>query len=171
MTMSRTSRLTFLIATVAVVLLGGIFFVAAKPCTSVSATTTTDQTTAKAVGTESAQAAPVAPPGTIFYTAKNGESMPGLVRRLLWQSTYMTAPEFEAAIRERNGGFKGVFLKAGQQLIIPGMDGLPTSEKPVTVPRDHEVKAIYLTGLMAASPKGMEIVKHWQSVGGNAVVF
>ena len=47
--------------------------------------------------------------------------MPGLLHKYLWQSTYMTGPEFEAAIRERNNNFQGVFLKAGQNYIIPGM--------------------------------------------------
>ena len=55
--------------------------------------------------------------------------MPGLLHKYLWQSTYMTGPEFEAAIRERNNNFKGVFLKAGQNYIIPGMEGLPASRE------------------------------------------
>jgi hypothetical protein len=82
----------------------------------------------------------------------------------------MTASEFETAIREANGGLKGTFLKAGDNIVVPGMEELP-EEKLVPVPRDYEVRAIYLTGLMAASEKGMGIVKHWRQVGGNAVVF
>ena len=39
------------------------------------------------------------------------------------------------------------------------------------VPKDFEVRAIYLTGIMAASDHGLRIIKHWREVGGNAVVF
>ena len=113
----------------------------------------------------------VAPPGTILYTAKRGDTVPGLLHKYLWQSTYMTGPEFETAIRERNNNFQGVFLKAGQSYVIPGMEGLPATEKSIPVPRNYEVRAVYLTGLMAASAKGVEIVKEWRKVGGNAVVF
>ena len=48
---------------------------------------------------------------------------------------------------------------------------MPIVEKSVPVQRDFEVRAIYLTGLMAASDHGIRIVKHWREVGGNAVVF
>ena len=48
---------------------------------------------------------------------------------------------------------------------------MPIVEKSIPVQRDFEVRAIYLTGLMAASDHGIRIVKHWREVGGNAVVF
>ena len=44
-------------------------------------------------------------------------------------------------------------------------------EKSVPVDRDFEVRAVYLTGLMAASDHGIRIIRHWREVGGNAVVF
>ncbi len=68
-------------------------------------------------------AAPVAPPGTIFYSAKRGDTMPGLLHKYLWQSTYMTPSEFEAAIREMNGGLKGVYLPGGQEHHCAGHAG------------------------------------------------
>ncbi len=37
--------------------------------------------------------------------------------------------------------------------------------------RDFEVRAMYLTGLMAGSDHGLRIIRHWREVGGNAVVF
>ena len=37
--------------------------------------------------------------------------------------------------------------------------------------QDFEVRAIYLTGLMAGSDHGLRIIRHWREVGGNAVVF
>ena len=39
------------------------------------------------------------------------------------------------------------------------------------VARDFEVRAIYLTGVMAGSDHGERIIRHWREVGGNAVVF
>jgi hypothetical protein len=39
------------------------------------------------------------------------------------------------------------------------------------VAKDFEVRAIYLTGLMAASDHGIKIVRRWREAGGNAVVF
>jgi hypothetical protein len=51
------------------------------------------------------------------------------------------------------------------------MPDKPWEEKLVGVPRDYEVRAIYLTGLMAASEKGVNIARQWRKVGGNAVVF
>jgi hypothetical protein len=114
---------------------------------------------------------PVAPPGSIVITAKRGDTMPGLIRKYLWQSNYMTAPEFEAAIRSANDGLKGVYLPANKNIIVPGISDKPWEEKLVPVPRNYEVRAIYLTGLMAGSTKGINIVREWRKVGGNAVVF
>ncbi len=48
---------------------------------------------------------------------------------------------------------------------------MPIVEKSVPVQRDFEVRAIYLTGLMAASDHGIRIIRRWREVGGNAVVF
>src|SRR5262249_1754953 len=63
------------------------------------------------------------------------------------------------------------FLKSGQQLTIPGILDAPIAEKSIPVPKDFEVRAVYLTGLMAGSDRGMKIVKKWRDVGGNAVGF
>jgi hypothetical protein len=113
---------------------------------------------------------PVLPPGTVVHVAKRGDTVPGLVRTYLWTSKYMTVSEFETAIRQENNGLKGTFLKPGDKIIIPGIEEIKT-EKMVTVPRDYEVRAIYLTGTMASSERGINIVRQWRKVGGNAVVF
>ncbi|MGZ4787769.1 MAG: putative glycoside hydrolase [Terriglobales bacterium] len=171
--MSRSSRLSLFLGIPSLLVVGAGLALLPSRHDSLNASTVPSkvQTAAKPAVPDAATATLVPPPGTILYTAKKGDTMPGLLHKYLWQSTYMTAPEFEAAIRERNNNFKGVFLKAGDNYMIPGMDGLPATEKSVAVPRDYEVRAIYLTGLMAASPKGVEIVKQWRKVGGNAVVF
>ena len=62
-------------------------------------------------------------------------------------------------------------IKAGEQITIPGILPAPIVEKTVPVAKDFEVRAIYLTGIMAASDHGLRIIRHWREVGGNAVVF
>jgi hypothetical protein len=83
----------------------------------------------------------------------------------------MTGSELEAAVREANPGLKGIWLKPGQELVIPKYTPMPWTEKSVPMAKDAEVRAIYLTGIMAGSANGQKIVKHWKEVGGNAVVF
>ena len=104
------------------------------------------------------------------HVVQRGESVPSLVHTYLPQTTFMTSAELDEALRKANPELKGNTLKPGQSVLIPGMEG-PIQEKSVTVPRDFEVRAIYLTGLMASSPHGIEIMKRWHEAGGNAVVF
>jgi hypothetical protein len=113
----------------------------------------------------------VAPPGSALYVAKRGDSLPLVARKYLSQTSFLTSSELTEAIHKANGDFHSTFLKAGQPVIIPGLLPAPIVEKSVPVERDFEVRAIYLTGLMAASDHGIRIVKHWREVGGNAVVF
>jgi hypothetical protein len=113
----------------------------------------------------------VAQPGTLVHTAKRGESLSAVSRAYLSRTSYLTSAELSQAIRETNGNRKGEFLKAGEQLIIPGALTEPIVEKPIPVASDFEVRAIYLTGVMAGSRKGHQIVRRWREQGGNAVVF
>jgi hypothetical protein len=113
----------------------------------------------------------VAPPGTAFYTVKRGDSIPVVARHYLNETSYLTSIELADAIREANGHRRGSGLKAGEQIVIPGILATPIVEKTIPVPKDFEVRAIYLTGLMAGSEHGLQIVRHWREVGGNAVVF
>jgi hypothetical protein len=62
-------------------------------------------------------------------------------------------------------------LKANENIIIPGILPAPITEKTIPVPKDFEVRAVYLTGIMAPSDHGLKIIRHWREVGGNAVVF
>lgn len=105
------------------------------------------------------------------YTTVKGDNIPALVRRYLPQSTIMTSREFEAALKAANPDMKGIFPKPGTQLKIPGYAPMPWTEKPVPVAKDFEVRAVYLTGTMAGSEKGQQIIREWRAQGGNAVVF
>ena len=121
-----------------------------------------------------APAAPIsiiAPPGSDVYQAQRGDSIPLVARKNLKRTKYLTSVELAEAIREANHNRQGVFLKAGEQIIIPGILESPIVEKTVPVARDFEVRAIYLTGVMAGSDHGVRIIRHWREVGGNAVVF
>src|SRR5512144_463280 len=110
----------------------------------------------------STPAAPlVAPPGTVLHQVAKGESMHTLFRKYWADSSYMTTAEFGGAVRELNAGkIKGDWPKPGETLIIPGMEG-PITEKSIPEPKDFEVRAIYLTGIMAGSHNGLELIKRW----------
>jgi hypothetical protein len=114
----------------------------------------------------------LAAPGTEIYTAQRGEAIPTVARRYLGRTSYLTTSELADAIRAANhkSGESNI-LKAKEQLIIPGILRAPITEKTILVPRDFEARAIYLTGIMAASDHGLRIIKQWRAVGGNSVVF
>jgi hypothetical protein len=113
-----------------------------------------------------------AAPGTEIYTAKRGEAIPTVARRYLGKTSYLTSSELADAIRSANKkSDTSNILKANENIIIPGILPAPITEKTIPVPKDFEVRAIYLTGIMAASDRGLRIIRHWREVGGNAVVF
>jgi hypothetical protein len=113
-----------------------------------------------------------AAPGTEIYTAKRGEAIPTVAHHYLGRTSYLTSSELAEAIRAVNHkSDSSNILKANEQIIIPGILPAPIVEHTIPVPRDFEVRAIYLTGVMAASDHGIRIIKHWREVGGNAVVF
>ena len=114
----------------------------------------------------------VAAPGTEIYTAKRGEAIPTIAHHYLGKTSYLTSSELAAAIRAVNHKSDASnILKANEQIIIPGILSAPVTEKTIAVPKDFEVRAIYLTGVMAGSDHGLRIIRHWHEVGGNAVVF
>ena len=113
----------------------------------------------------------VAPAGATVYVVQKGESLPGIIHRFLPNTTYLTGHELEAAIHQANPDVKGIFPKTGSEIIVPNYAPMPWTEKPVLVAKDFEVRAIYLTGTMAGSANGLELVRKWRAEGGNAVVF
>jgi len=110
-------------------------------------------------------------PGTDLYETKRGDTVVSVARHYLGQSSYLTSSELAEAMRGVNANLSGTFLKPNEELVIPGILSSPITEKPVPVAKDFEVRAIYLTGLMAGSDHGIKIVKKWREAGGNAVVF
>jgi hypothetical protein len=133
----------------------------------ISATTTTSTKPATIPALQ-----PTAAPGTEIYTAKRGEAIPTVARHYLGKTSYLTSSQLADAIRAANHKSDASnILKANEQVIIPGILAAPITEKTIPVPRDFEVRAVYLTGVMAASDHGLRIIRHWREVGGNAVVF
>jgi len=121
--------------------------------------------------TNSPPAARLLVPGTALYETHRGDTVISVARRYLSQTSYLTSSELAAAIRGANPDVHGTFVKSGQQLTIPGILDAPIAEKAIPVPKDFEVRAVYLTGLMAGSDHGIKIVSRWRESGGNAVVF
>jgi hypothetical protein len=113
----------------------------------------------------------VAPPGSALYWAKRGDTVLSVARHYLPQTSYLTSSELAESMRAANGNLQGTYLKPGQTVIVPGILDAPIVEKTVSVPRDFEVRAVYLTGLMAGSDHGVRIIRRWRELGGNAVVF
>jgi hypothetical protein len=111
------------------------------------------------------------PSGTTMYVARRGDNVATVAHHFVSQTSYLTSTELIEAIRKANGDFRGNSLKLGQSLVVPGMLAGPITEKSITVPRDFETRAVYLTGLMAGSDHGLRIVRRWRELGGNAVVF
>ena len=109
---------------------------------------------------------PTAAPGTEIYTAKRGEAIPTIARRYLGKTSYLTSSELAEAIRQVNGKANGDrpsnILKANENIVIPGILPAPIVEKTIPVAKDFEVRAIYLTGVMAASDHGLRIIRHWR---------
>jgi hypothetical protein len=114
----------------------------------------------------------VAAPGTEIYTAKRGEAIPTIARRYLGRTSYLTSSELADAIRSANHKSDASnILKNNEDVIIPGILSAPVVEHTIPVAKDFEVRAIYLTGVMAGSDHGLRIIRHWREVGGNSVVF
>jgi len=112
-----------------------------------------------------------APTKTELHTVAGGESLPSLAFHYLPQTPYMTRAELEAAIQQANQGKIGKYLKPGTQIVIPGVFAAPLVEKSIPVPKDFEMRGIYLTGYMAGSDRGLQLMRQWRDAGGNAVVF
>jgi hypothetical protein len=108
---------------------------------------------------------------TELYTARRGDTIPALAHQYLKNTSYLTSSELADAIRASNGNRASNILKPGEQIAIPGILPAPIVEHTIPVAKDFEVRAIYLTGIMAASDHGLRIIRHWRQVGGNAVVF
>jgi len=123
---------------------------------------------------KSAQTLPparVLPPDTTVHTVTKGESMPAIVHHYLPLTKFLTGSELEQAIRAANPEMiKGIWPKPGSELLIPQYKEQWT-EKPVLISKSFEVRAVYLTGTMAGSAKGLDIVRKWREAGGNSVVF
>ncbi len=143
----------------------------AKPASAGATAAQLHPISASVPSTAKLEVPPIAAPGTEIYTAKRGEAIPTIARRYLGRTSYLTSSELADAIRHANGDRTANILKANENIVIPGILAAPVTAKTIPVPKDFEVRAIYLTGIMAGSDHGLRIIRHWREVGGNAVVF
>ncbi len=93
--------------------------------------------------------------------------MPGIVHHYLPLTTFLTGSELERAIRAANPEIKGLWPKPGSEIVIPSYRE-NWAEKPVLLPKNFEVRAVYLTGTMAGSAKGLEIIRTWREAAATA---
>jgi hypothetical protein len=118
-----------------------------------------------------AASAPAKSPLTATYEVKRKESATSIARLYLSKTIFVTVPDLEASLRAANGGKRDDFFKKGDIVTIPGFLTEPIVEKPVPIAKDSEIRGIYLTGYMAGSLRGVELIRRWRAAGGNAVVF
>ena len=138
--------------------------VSATPQPAEKAATAADAKTPAATGNGSG--------GSAAHVAKGGETLKIVARQYLSQSSLMTVQELEDAIAAANPGTKhGTILHAGEKITVPTILQSPIVEKSVPIAADTEVRAIYLTGAMAGSAAGIQLIRKWAQTGGNAVVF
>ena len=60
-----------------------------------------------------------APPGSILYAARRGDTFVSVARHHLKETKYLTSSELVEAIHEANPDHKSAILRAGDTLIIP----------------------------------------------------
>jgi hypothetical protein len=108
--------------------------------------------------------------GTL-HTVRPGESVGSLAFRYLPQTIYMTTAELESAIRAANPAIAAGRPRPGLEITIPGIEPQPVVKHRRTIPRETEIRAIYLTGWTAGSARGLELIRRWRELGGNAVCF
>ncbi len=143
---------------------------AAQAQTTPAAVTVAPQPTFKPASATAPAPTATSLQGAEVYTARRGETIPALAHQYLSKTSYLTSSELAVAIRSANKK-DGNILHAGEQITIPGILPAPIVERTIPVSKDFEVRAVYLTGMMAGSDHGLRIIRHWREVGGNAVVF
>ncbi|MGH9650050.1 MAG: LysM peptidoglycan-binding domain-containing protein, partial [Terriglobales bacterium] len=98
---------------------------------------------------------------TLIHKVKPGESLGAVAHRYLPQTMFMMTSELEAAIRQANPTLAGKHLRPGQEIVVPGIEPAPIVEHSVPIPKDAEVRAIYLTAWTAGSAHGLDLIRRW----------
>jgi hypothetical protein len=125
---------------------------------------------AKAAATPTKAGAPACADCAVHVVAK-GEGLDAIALPYLDRTSFLTLPELEAAIYQVNGWTKKAYFHPGEKVLIPGLLKLPIVEHPIPTPKTFEVRGIYMTGWMAGSDHGLDLIRRWRAAGGNAVTF
>jgi hypothetical protein len=107
----------------------------------------------------------------VVHTVLKGESLASIARHYVDETSFLTVGEVESAIRQTNSLGHRDYFKPGENVLIPGMLKQPIVEHPIPIAKDFEIRGIYLTGYMAGSEHGIDLVRRWRRAGGNAVAF
>ena len=108
---------------------------------------------------------------TEVYTVKPGDSLGLITHTYLGRTVYLTHGELEAALHQENPSLASNRLHPGQKIVIPGISLSPVVAHIVPISKQTPVRGIYLTCWMAGSDNGLELIRRWHEMGGNAVVF
>ncbi len=168
------SRLS-LLSSIAVLVVSSLLLLACSSSTRHSQASSKPADNAPVTVANASPTPPVAPPGTTLHQTEKGDTIVKIVSHYFDRTSYMKRDELAAAIRSSNPGLekitqKGGGLKPGEYVIIPGWDPNPVVHTQ-PIPKDFEVRAIYLTGTMSGGALGIDIIRRWHDAGGNAVVF
>lgn len=116
-------------------------------------------------------ASPAICPDCRVHVVKRGESLGLIARHYLDGTSFLTIGELESAIRRVNGVGQKNYFKPGEKLLIPGMLKEPIVEHPIPISKDFEIRGIYLTGYMAGTEHGIDLIRRWRRADGNAITF
>ncbi len=107
----------------------------------------------------------------LTHIVAKGEGLGAIARRYIEGTSYLTLPALEAAMAQTNGWNNKVYFHPGEKVLIPGVLKSPVVEHPIPTPKTFEVRGIYMTGWMAGSDHGLDLIRRWRAAGGNAVTF
>lgn len=98
----------------------------------------------------------------------------GRKQDLKGESPAVRPPHISLSAADGRGAIRNVNLRVDTTR-MRSLLRLPESGSRVrtwsSVPREPALRAIYLTGPTAGSPRGLELIASWRQMGGNAIVF
>ena len=107
----------------------------------------------------------------LVHVVAKGEGLGAIARQYIDRTSFLTLPDLEAAMAVTNGWKNKVYFQPGEKVLIPSILKSPIVEHPIPTKTTYEVRGIYMTGWMAGSDHGLDLIRRWRAAGGNAVTF
>lgn len=102
----------------------------------------------------------------------NGERMNHLAKRYYSYTSIFSYDDIQDAFRKENPQLSGkVYCKRGTEVLIPSPVLDEIKNKPLGLPANSEIKAVYLRGDNTTPGRLIREVKKIQAAGANAIVF